>query len=44
MDLSVGDLDRDTSDLAVLVQRMNSVDAERIRAKVAREINDFVEQ
>ena len=44
VDLSGGDLDRDASDLAVLVQRMNSVDAERIRAKVAREINDVVEQ
>ena len=44
VDPSVGSIDRDTTDLAVLVHRMNSVDAERIRAEAVRAINDFVER
>jgi serine/threonine protein kinase len=44
VDLSLGSPDRDTTDVAVLVRRMNSVDAERIRAEAVRGINDFVEQ
>ena len=44
VDLFVRGLDGDTTDVAVLVRRMNSVDAECIRAEAVRAINDFVEQ